>query len=371
AAMEAIRENTLRTEYLPGDMLEKLEQSRYRYYGTAIDYLEAVTRYLHIHAALLALSAHPPCQSIEENGEASAVTSDSVINREYLQPLWAEKKTAEQASEAIVKRNEKSKSIPDMRPSGFGFYVWESRKLLSQWKQEEDFYQKLADMRVARLLVSFDREQLGKLEQEKQAKRWRQFIKETGKHGIAVELLLGEPLWILPGYRQDLLEIIQRLRFLPFSGLHLDLEPNQLSQKEYSESYLLTHLLRTLQAAVEISPWPVGISLHPRYLQTGGNEICFGCALQNLDIHEVTLMSYITNPKKVDQLVQPIVEQYPGIVFSIAQSVEPVLSAEESYFSHGQSGFWLKMDLLQQLLSENTSHSILIQAFQDFQAMVP
>ncbi len=371
AALESVRENTLRAEYLSGDTLEKLEQSRYRYYGAAIDYLDAVTRKLHIHAALLALSDRSPRQSIQENEEtASATTSDSVINKEYLQPLWVGKKTVEQAVAAITERDQKSKDVSNMPSSGIGYYVWDSRKLFSQWEQGETFYQTLSAIHAARLLVSFDREQIRDIQQGKKAEMWRHFIEQTKKHDIAVELLLGEPLWILPRYRQDLLEIIQKLNAFPFSGLHLDLEPNQLAQKEYNEAYLLTQLLRTLQAVVEISPWPVAMSLHPRYLQPD-NKICLGCALSNLDIDEVTLMSYIAEPERVNQVVAPIIEQYPDISFSIGQSVEPILTTEESYFSHGQDTFWQSMDRLQQFLSEKTSGRILIQSFQDFQAMLP
>lgn len=372
AALEAVRENTLRADYLAGDVLEKLEQSRYRYYGTAIDYLDAVTRKLHIHAALLALSAHSPCQSAEKNEEtAPAVVFDSVINNEFLQPLWADKKAAGKAVAAMAQSKKKAAVSSTIPSPEFGYYVWNSRKLLDQWEQGEPFYQRLADMQAARLLVSFDREQIRELQQEKKANIWRRFIEQTAGHGIRVELLLGEPLWILPEYRQDLLEIIQKLRFFPFSGLHLDLEPNQLSQKEYSETYLLAQFLRTLQAAVEVSPWPVGVSLHPRYLQPGNYEICLGCALRNLDIYEVALMSYSTNPEKVGQLVGSIVEEYPDISCSVAQSVEPILTAGESYFSHGQDEFGQKMELLRRALPQKTSDSILIQSFQDFQNMLP
>ena len=46
AALESIREKTLRAKYLPGDVLESLEQARYQYYRTAMDYLDALNRQL-------------------------------------------------------------------------------------------------------------------------------------------------------------------------------------------------------------------------------------------------------------------------------------------------------------------------------------
>ncbi len=56
AALESIREKTLRAKYLPGDVLESLEQARYQYYRTAMDYLDALNRQLQTQADLLALA---------------------------------------------------------------------------------------------------------------------------------------------------------------------------------------------------------------------------------------------------------------------------------------------------------------------------
>ncbi len=370
AADEAIRKNSLRAEYLPGDTIEKLEWSRYRYYSAAINYLDSLTQKMHIHTALLALFSGCLSQPGEEGAKrASDVNPELVINKEYLQALWI-KKSGKQGNPAIIEQRQGREGVPAIPPSGFGYYVWNSRKLLRQW-QEEHFYQRLSAMRAQRLLISFDRQQIMELQQQPATvKKWRLFIEEMAGHGIAVELLLGEPLWILPRYRQELLEIIEGLGSLSFTGLHLDLEPGQLNQKRYNEPYLLKELLRTLEAVVKTSPWPVGLSLHPRYLTTD-SEICLGCALSKLNISEVALMSYIASPEKVSEIVVPIIEQYPDITFSIAQSVEPILTREESHFRQGKDIFWQRMVALQQRLPQTTSRSILIQAFQDFQSMAP
>ncbi len=370
AADEAIRKNSLRAKYLPGDMIEKLERSRYRYYSAAMNYLDMLTQKMHIHTALLALFDGCSSQSGEEDAKtASAANPDLVINKDYLQALWI-KKVGKQSNPSIIKQDQDVKNDSAMPPSEFGYYVWNSRKLLRQWK-EKHFYQRLSAMRAQRLLISFDRQQIRELQQQPAtAKKWRLFIEEMTGHGIAVELLLGEPLWILPRYRQDLLEIIEKLGSFSFTGLHLDLEINQLNQKKYDEAYLLRELLQTIEVVVKTSPWPVGLSLHPRYLTTN-SEVCLGCALSKLDISEVALMSYIANPGKVSEIVMPIIEQYPNIAFSIAQSVEPILAREESHFRQGKDVFWQKMVTLQQRLPQTTSRSILIQAFQDFQSMAP
>ncbi|PIE59191.1 MAG: hypothetical protein CSA32_05280 [Desulfobulbus propionicus] len=374
AAYETLYKSSLRAKYLPGDMIEKLEQSRYLYYNAAMDYLDTLKQKLHVHAALLALSDDSSQLTKEYKKTTSAIEPDptvTTINTEYLKPLWIKKRNVKKTTREKAEKDQKIKNFSVMPPPGFGYYVWDSRNLLQQWEEEENFYQILSAMHTRRLLVSFDSRQISEMQQGGATiEKWRLFIEQTAGHGIAVELLLGEPLWILPEYRQNLLEIVQRLNPLPFSGLHLDLELNQLEQKKKSETYLLTQLLQTLEEVIETSPWPVGLSLHPRYLKTK-SDICFGCALRNLDVREVVLMSYIANPEKVNENVVPIIKRYPGVAFSIAQSVEPILAREESYFEQGKSVFWKKMDRLQQLLSTTTSCPILIQAFQDFQSMPP
>ena len=41
AALESLRESQLRSGYLPGDTLERLQQSRFQYYQTSLDLIEA------------------------------------------------------------------------------------------------------------------------------------------------------------------------------------------------------------------------------------------------------------------------------------------------------------------------------------------
>ena len=88
-----------------------------------------------------------------------------------------------------------------------------------------------------------------------------------------MDLLLGEPLWILPKFRQELLGLIEEFADLPFKGIHLDLEPNQLAGEQYREIYLLRQLIRTLQAAKRVSQVPIGLSIHYRYLQPDKNDL--------------------------------------------------------------------------------------------------
>ncbi len=226
-------------------------------------------------------------------------------------------------------------------------------------------------MQVRRLLVSLDGRQIESLARPAEQERWRGFLNQTVGNGIPVELLLGEPLWILPRYRQNLLSILYDLERLPFTGVHLDLEPNQLDPKEYNSDYLLAQLLRTLQAVIEVSPWPVGISLHPRYLDESSTGICLGCALGNLRLAEVSLMMYVADPNRAAQRLEPLLDRYPQLAFTLAQSVEPILSDKESYFTAGRQGFHTQMRHLRESLSGSGLKGINIQSYSDYLSMTP
>ena len=182
---------------------------------------------------------------------------------------------------------------------------------------------------------------------------------------------MGEPLWILPKFRQELLALIEEFSDLPFKGIHLDLEPNQLAGEKYNEIYLLRQLIRTLQAANRVSRVPIGLSIHYRYLEPDKTDLCFGCSLENLDLEEVTLMIYVSNPIRVAQLAGPIIKQYSNVKFSIAQSVEPILTQKESYFTKTKKEFKAKMSGLYSELNHDNFSTIFIQSWEDFERMLP
>ena len=158
---------------------------------------------------------------------------------------------------------------------------------------------------------------------------------------------------------------------MPFKGIHLDLEPNQLAGEKYNEIYLLRQLIRTLQAANRVSRVPIGLSIHYRYLEPDKTDLCFGCSLENLDLEEVTLMIYVSNPIRVAQLAGPIIKQYSNVKFSIAQSVEPILTQKESYFTKTKKEFKAKMSGLYSELNHDNFSTIFIQSWEDFERMLP
>ncbi|PID76428.1 MAG: hypothetical protein CSB24_06690 [Deltaproteobacteria bacterium] len=361
ASLESLREKILRSENLPGDMLEKLEQGRYDYYRIAMDYLEALRRRLQVHNRYIALLGEQ--DGTDRRQESGLYQSAAVIS-----PLQEIKKRSRLKLDAVNQTftNNHNKT---------GFYIWDSRQMLQKWGQEpKAFWQGLWQNEVNSLLVSLDAAQLRELTADRPSERqrtWHNFLQEAAANGLAIELLLGEPSWILPEHRPRLLLIIQQLQQFNFAGLHLDLEPNQLDEKRYGTSYLLAQLLRTVEEAAEVSRWPVSLSLHPRYLDQKRYKICLGCGLQNLELKEVALMIYTANPKRTAAIARPILARYPRLNFAVAQSVEPILSAEESYFAKGRVVFAQKMKLLQHDLPAGNFSGIYIQSYNDYNQMKP
>ncbi len=186
-----------------------------------------------------------------------------------------------------------------------------------------------------------------------------------------MELLLGEPLWILPGHRQDLLRIIQQLSGFDFDGLHLDLEPDQLDSKKYAREYLLAQLLHTLQAAARVSPWPLAISIHPRYFDRSKFKICLGCALAQLPVAETVLMIYVSNPEEAARRASAILAENPRLRWSVALSVEPFLSAAESYADKGLSGLRNGIDILRSRLAGANFSTVMIQSWTYLETLKP
>jgi len=74
------------------------------------------------------------------------------------------------------------------------------------------------------------------------------FIAAAQQHGVAVELLLGEPTWIEPSMRQPRHPGQEPCR-LKFAGLHLDIEPHQLYKKEPLTRTQFDNWVDTLHAA--------------------------------------------------------------------------------------------------------------------------
>ena len=364
AALESLRESQLRSGYLPGDTLEKLQQSRFQYYQTSLDLIEAEGMLLQARAALLQMAPEGCGQSAL--AVAAARGDDSVITNDPVNPDWLEwPKTLPPGVDATPR------TARGERASQTAVYLWESAAWIDGALNGTADWEAFRRFGIDRILVSLDGRQIAEAATPNGGKRLRAFLENARRHGLSVELLLGEPLWILPGHRQDLLRIIQQLSGFDFDGLHLDLEPDQLDAKKYAREYLLAQLLHTLQAAARVSPWPLAISIHPRYFDRREFKICLGCALAQLPVAETVLMIYVSNPEEAARRASAILAENPRLRWSVALSVEPFLSPSESYADKGLSGLRNGIDILRSRLAGANFSTVMIQSWIYLETLKP
>ena len=328
AGAELLREKKLRVNRIDGDVLEQLQKARYNYYRVAVDYIEAEARLLNSAAALLRLCPEG------EGGFTTAQTGNGLI-----EPLHGSQNVSSYRL-GLLNNIKNSRN----EQTGLAVYLWESQEYIDRIDSVNVFKQQNID----KILISLDGKQLQSLQSEKAAIRLELFLDSCREAGISPGVLLGEPTWILPGYRQDLLEILQRLNRFSFDQVHLDMEPYQLDVEAYGLTYLSAQLLRTLQLATEVSYHPLEISIHPRLLDKEEVGWCFGCGISNLDLERVVVMIYKTNVREVKNRMSQFSGQYPELNLAVAQSVESILGPKNSYAHSGWSTF---MDALADLLS--------------------
>jgi outer membrane protein TolC len=273
SAEEAVRERELRAVRLAGDVIEKLQQARLARYNTAKALIED-------ELALVRWSAD-----------------------------WA----------FLAPAHCRARSL----------YVWSSASLISQLTRDAT-HSAAAQARSAgftRLLLSLDPAQLASYARD--PKPLRDALDAAHRLGLHVDLLLGEPTWILEARRKDLLSIVRALGALPFDGLHLDIEPNQLTHTGIADDALLAGLLDTVRAVRAVTALPIDLSVHPRYLTQNAGARALGDELSDADV-DVTLMIYVANPERVMQIAEPLLTRFPRLSQRVAVSLEDTLSHEES-----------------------------------------
>jgi hypothetical protein len=215
-----------------------------------------------------------------------------------------------------------------------GTYIWDSRALLNPRSRTGELDQ-LQALGLQDLLVGLSGDQVrrGRETEEK----LRALLQSAHGRGLRVSLLLGDPSWIEPAGRPGLIALIERFRTLPFQGLHLDLEVEQLGWPVPAQR--LNAWLNTLQRVKEVSPWPISLSSHPRWFETtqesaaAAGMVCVPCRLEG--ISSINLMIYQRQPQRLTERSLAIARRWPRLRFRLAQSVEAQLSKQESW--HGSS----------------------------------
>lgn len=200
-----------------------------------------------------------------------------------------------------------------------GVYLWHSRALLDPTSRHAEL-RALREAGIQVVNLGLDAAQVADLATTRA--RLDELLREAHGQQLRVNLLLGDPGWIEPGQRPALIRLIGQLGSLPFDGLHLDLEVEQLGWPVPDQR--LRDWLATLRQARAASPWPVHLSSHPRWFQEQAKRSpCVPCELQDMKVSDISLMIYTRNPAASAERVLAIARQWPALHLRLAQSVEP------------------------------------------------
>jgi len=359
AAKELIRERNLRVKVMDGDVIEKYFQAINSYYRIATEYIEAESEHWKIHIRLRQFTSTPPAVANDKR-------KDDAAEKELLsliEPLNQAKHFLDNG-----KKSTHSKQAGYLLPTQtqqndvtFSTYVWDFENLINRpylWQQK-------SIEKIKRFLISLNDEQIAYYSTNPQ--KLQEFIDNAHHQGIKVELLLGDPDWILPQYRDRLIAIIQSLSAIRFDGLHLDIEPDQLEADLAGKARLL-EFIETIRRANAASPWPSAISMHHRYLNKNLSfNICVVCRLKLAGVKEIAIMYYSMNISGIVKTLKTAMNKHPSMLFSLAQSVEPEIGPESSYYHYSVTVFNNAMQQLNDQLQAVNFKDIVIQSWKNFE----
>lgn len=312
ALSRVLEERSMRAQRLDGDVLSALVGSMHRYFSQSVDLFELQKKLWAIQAEL----------SHHQLWAERLVASESIDVPEFskvVEPIFASQRTLMNKTVSSSRR-QKSRA-------GHAVYLWHSQQLMVS--ENPAFWQQFKARRITKLLVSLNGDQIEAIAAD--PKPLVTFLSVAEQKGVAVSLLLGDPGWALSDQRNGLFDIIYTLRELPFDGLNLDIEPDSLGV-EVTES-LLRDWIETIRLANMLSPWPLEVTMHHRYLTAPISGFCVTCELASFGVSNVSVMVFVTNPERVVDIVEPALVAHPPLRISVVQSFERHLSREESYAS--------------------------------------
>lgn len=405
AAQANVRERTLRFQSLPGDTFEQLQRGRYALLRTAMDVIDAESLAIQTYIELLALSspeggengsrvfplgdterrdlllAFPPLPETQNAAPASADAGEAVLRpgrEERRSPVLVMpvRREAPPKPDRTPPLGDRELPSPEMAPPSpkkplhRAIYAWRAEPFLNERTRGESL-EGLKRDGFDRLLLSFSAQEVQALRSPDGAGRLRAFLSEARHKGVVVDLLLGDPAWILPASRGGLKGVLRFLAPFPFRAVHLDLEPDMLPNAEEKRGELLTHLLDTLRMARAVAGRPVEVVVHPRYLEGELGEKMAG-ALVEMEISDLAVMIYSTNMDAVAERFKAICRTHPSLNFSLVQSVEKTLPQSKSHFKAGVGGFEKRMrQLLEKIGAEGLANiaGLVVQAREDYVSM--
>jgi hypothetical protein len=205
-----------------------------------------------------------------------------------------------------------------------GIYLWKSEVVQDENSQYR-LFKNLQKHHVNRLYLGLN---------AKQVKDPAAFSKDmiglfltAKKAGVEVWLLLGDSGWFSPAERPKLTRIVRDFESLPFDGVLLDLEVEQLGFP--ASPSLLVQWVDTVESVIESTQKPVSIASHWRWF-SGDSPVCMSCEFARIGVRDISLMIYTTN---IDIIVKVAHNSalLSGLPVRIAQSIETSLDSSESW----------------------------------------
>jgi hypothetical protein len=330
AAWEALRVAELRAKRLEGDVLEKLVQTRHGLYVAGVEMSDALQRLQRAQAQLLAFVA--PCE-----GTAPALAPASLA----LIP-------------AALAASPGQKTESALRLSWF---AWDA----APWLAEPTAQLNRLPAQSERVLLGLNAAQLRALSDTEARARLQTLLQQAHARGIRVELLLGDPEWVLPAGREALLALLKPIATLPLDGLNLDLERSQLPQAQQAAWH--AGLIDTLQAVQRAVPWRLALTTHDRDLQ----DSSFNRRLAAVGVDELVPMIYVTDKARTVQRTRAVLDAAAGLPVLLTQSIETALPAGSSLHRLGREGALSALrDIASQLAATPGFAGIAVQSFEDY-----
>ena len=406
ALTEAVRERIMRHASLSGDTFEQLQKSRYQYYRGVIDLLDSEMIFMQTGADLLGYAY--PDGPLSEPSERIRPIADNPLRSRMLDPDWLASKINVPGGNTRILELEKpvpkdypaagssaSTGVPHtataVEPTKVvstvsqpkeakegsiktdvlmpkSVYVWDASSFLVPETRISSL-EELKAKGFDHFLISFTAEQVKKFDDYYNRMELEDLLSTSKSMGIRVDLLLGEPTWLYPEERKDLIRIIERMKKFKFSGIHLDIEPDSLPGAEGKRKDLLAHLIETVKEVKNTTDLKLSVSVHPRYLD-GSLGAILSKGFAGLGLEYLAVMIYTTNQDTAIKRMRDIMLMHPSLNFRLAQSIERVLPPEESYFSSGIDVYKQSMENISSELSNISKfNGVIIQSWEDIGGM--
>lgn len=407
ALTEAVRQRIMRHASISGDTFEQLQKSRYQYYRGVIDLLDSEMIFMQTGADLLGYAY--PDGPASEPSERIRPIADNPLRSRMLDPDWLVSKINVPGGNARILESEKTATKDYQTSSALAatgvpktvtavespdaistvrqpkqikevsinsdvlmpksVYVWDALPFLAPESRISSL-KELKSKGFDHFLISFTAEQIKKLDNYYNRMELEDLLSISGSMGIRADLLLGEPTWLYPEERKDLIRIIEKMKKYKFKGLHLDIEPDSLPGAKEKRSELVKHLTDTLKEVKNATDMSLSISVHPRYLE-GDLGVLSSRGFTSLGLEYIAVMIYTTNTDISIKRMRDIMLMHPSLTFRLAQSIERALPAEESHFSSGMDVYKHKMGVISTELSNiRNFNGMIIQAWEDIGGML-